>query len=220
MNKINILIVEDSTIFAEGITALLKQNPIVASVYHRKNQADSLKLLKKEKIDIILLDLNFDAFDFDGFTISKKVKQLYSQIKIIVISQHAKIDHYENLVEQIGVDAYLDKRLSVDYLNKALKKILKDEVYVAPDIKRMIEAGRWLKTSSREQEVIDLLSKGNSYKIIANKLCINIKTVESHLLNIRKRHNFSNSVELVSEYIKYKNSFREDYKKTTAPFRK
>ena len=218
--QINILIVDDSIMFGEGLTELLSQNVMINSITQVTNEKEAYASLSDKNIDIVLLDLNFDTIDFDGFAIAKKIKEKYPDIKIIIITQHAKIDHYETLIHKIGVHAYLDKRLSIRQLDIAIKSVINNTTYIDPSLQKMMDIGRWLKISPREKEVIELLRKGDSQKIIADKLCIDIKTVESHLRNVRERYGFKNSVELINEYTNYKNAYREDYKNTISPFRK
>ncbi len=206
--------------FGEGIKELLGQNQMIGSIECTSGQKEAYELLDKKDIDIILLDLNFDSNEFDGFTIAHYVKRTYPSIKVIVITQHAKIDHYNVLINEIGVDAYLDKRMSVNQLYIAIKEICNNKVYIDPMIKKVLDSGKWLKITPREKEIIELMCKGHSQKLIADRLFIDIKTVESHLRNARERYGFNNSAELISEYLSYKNSFRENYKGTTSPFRK
>lgn len=217
---IRILIIDDSIMFGEGLIELLEQNPIIDTIGHVTDEKLAYVFLASNHVDVILLDLNFDASDFDGFVIAKQVKMKYPNIKIIVITQHAKIDHYETLINNIGVDSYLDKRLSIRQLNLAIEHVIDDKPYVDPLIKKILDHGKWLKIRPREKEIIELLCKGYSQKLIANELFIEVKTVESHLRNARERYGFSNSAELMSEYINYKNAYREDYKNTVSPFRK
>jgi len=76
--NIQILLVEDSVSYAEGMELLLIQNENIGKVHHVVNYQDTLNFLKDSTnpfIDIIILDLNFETDEFDGETIAKKVRQ-------------------------------------------------------------------------------------------------------------------------------------------------
>ncbi|GAA3603081.1 response regulator transcription factor [Flavivirga amylovorans] len=208
--KSTILIADDSVIFAQGLSTLLQQYPdIVKNVLKAKNFKETLQITKTEKIDILILDINFESEEYNGFTIAEKIKTLYPYIKIIILTQQAKIDNYEILFNDIGVDGYLDKQLSVDIAIEAISQIQEGKKYIDSTIKEMLEVGRWMNISSREKEVIEWLSKGYLQKEVADKLCLSIRTIEVHCRNMVKRIGAKNTAHLISIYTKYKGSNRE-----------
>ncbi len=208
--KSTILIADDSVIFSQGLSTLLQQYPIIVkNVLKAKNFKETLEITKTEKIDILILDINFESEEYNGFTIAEKIKTLYPYIKIIILTQQAKIDNYEILFNDIGVDGYLDKQLSVDIAIEAISQIQEGKKYIDNTIKEMLEVGRWMNISSREKEVIEWLSKGYLQKEVADKLCLSIRTIEVHCRNMAKRIGAKNTAHLISIYTKYKGSNRE-----------
>jgi len=75
---------------------------------------------------------------------------------------------------------------------------------------RMIEKGQFMHITKREQEVLELLVKGNTQKKIAAKLFISPKTVEVHIRNLFERFEVKSSTELVVKYLRYKNGNRNN----------
>lgn len=217
--KINILIVEDHLGFAQGIQLLLEQHTRVKEVNITTNFQDTLEVLKQKSIDIIILDLHFETNAYDGFTIANKVKQLYPQIKIMILTQHARKNHYKRLFEECKVDAYLDKKLGIEETYIAINAVLSNQKYIDSSIEKMLEIEGWMTISEREKEVIKQLSKGYVQKQIADDLCISQKTVETHIRNLFKKFNVKNSVELIAKYVKYKNANRDNVEDTTPPFK-
>ena len=217
--KIDILIVEDSVSFAQGMELLLMQHPKVNSVSIALNFVATLDILKTTSIDIIILDLNFETKKFDGFMIAKKIKQQYPSIKIMILSQHTRKHHYDKLFNECQVDAYLDKQLGVEATYLAIESVMKGKKYVDKNISEMLEIEQWMKVSKREQEVIKLLSAGITQKEIADKLYIAPKTVEVHIRNLFQRFKVKNSTELVVRYLKYKNANRENIEDNTSSFK-
>lgn len=209
--KLCILIVEDSIIFSQGLELILKHNSKVGKIKIAHDLNNTLHILKTHLIDLIFLDLNFENDDFDGFSIAKKVKQLYPQIKIIVLTQHARIYIHEKLFNECGVDAYLDKQSGAKETFMAIDQVMTGKIYVDPNISKILEIEQWMKLSKREGEVMPLLIKGLTQKEIARILYISPRTVEQHINNLLKRFNVKNSVELVTKYLTYINRNREDY---------
>lgn len=216
---LKILIVEDSIIFAQGLELLLEQHPLIQSICTVCDFDSTLNKLKKDLIDVIILDLNFDTKEYDGFIIAKKVKQLYPYIKIMVLTQHTRISHYNRLFNECNVDAYLDKQLGIDETFYAINKILNGEKYIDNNISEMLDIEEWIKASARETDVIDLLIEGLTQKEIGDKLFISSKTVEVHVRNLFDKFDVKNSVQLVAKYLKYKNANREGGDRSIAPFK-
>ena len=209
----NIIIVDDSKLFSQGLAVLLNQYPEkIEQVFLASNYNDALEILSKHYISIMLLDLNFESDYYSGFTIAKKVKELYPKIKIIILTQQAKIDNYEILFNDINVDGYLDKQLGVEETLAALEAVRNNEKYIDSNIKSMLQIGKWLDISNREKQIINLLTNGLTQKEIASKLFISNRTVESHIKNLTQKIGAKNSVHLVSIYTEYKNGNRESKK--------
>jgi DNA-binding NarL/FixJ family response regulator len=216
---LKILIIEDSQIFAQGLKLLLEQHPLVESIKIVSDYKNTLEVLKENPIDIIILDLNFETKEYDGFIIAKKVKQLYSEIKIMILTQHTRINHYERLFKECHVDAYLDKQLGIEETFSAINRVIKGEKYIDDNISEMLEIEEWMKASERENDVIVLLIKGLTQKEIAEKLFIAPKTVEVHIRNLFVKFKVKNAVELVAKYLKYKNANREGGDNSISPFK-
>lgn len=215
---LKILIVEDSQIFAQGLELLLDQHPLVGNIKIVNNYEKTLIYLKENFVNIIILDLNFETNEYDGFIIAKKVKQLYPKIKIMILTQHTRINHYERLFNECKVDAYLDKQLGIEETFLAINKVMKGEKYIDYNISEMLEIEGWMKASERENQVIQLLIEGFTQKEIADKLNISPKTVEVHIRNLFNKFNVKNSIELVAKYVKYKSANRENVEDSTPPF--
>ncbi len=210
MKQPNLLIAEDSLIFSQGLTQLLQQYPEqIGEVRVAHDYKLTLEKLDEGTTDILILDLNFESAEFDGFTIAKEVKELHPSVKIIILTQQAKIDSYELLFSEIGVQGYLDKKLGVEETLEAIREVSIGNTYVDQNIKAMLEIGKWMEISKREKEIIELLVKGLTQKEIAEHLFISIRTVEKHVENMTKKIGAKNAVHLTFIYTKYKNANRE-----------
>lgn len=220
MNKtINILIIEDSLSYAQGMEALLIQQDSVHSVTICLEFNAALEVLKNKPIDVVILDLNFETNTFDGFIIASKIRQQYQSIKIIVLSQHTRKHYYDKLIGEKLADAYLDKQLGIEEVYIALEMVTKGKQYIDKNILAMLEIQQWMLLSKREKEVVELIAKGLTQKEIADQLCIAPKTVEVHIRNLFQRFDVKSSTQLAVRYMRYKNANRENVEDSTAPFK-
>ena len=160
----NILLIEDSKSYAQGMELLLNQHSKITNVFYASDYEKALDLLKVKVIDVVILDLNFETKQYDGFTIAKKIRQQYSNIKIIVLSQHTRKHYHEKLIKEKLADAYLDKQLGIEETYTALDEVLKGNPYIDSNIASMLEIETWMHVSKREREVIELLIKGITQK--------------------------------------------------------
>jgi len=217
--KLKILIVEDSKVFAQGLELLLNQHSLIEQIHLEKDFEGTLDVLKTTPIDLVILDLNLETKAYDGTVISKKIKQLYPAIKILILTENVRIHIYEKLFNECMVDAYLDKQSGIEETFKAINEVLEGRKYVDQSIKEMLEIEGWMKASKREKEIIAELIKGLTQKEIAEKLYISSKTVEVHIRNLFKKFQVKNSTELAAKYVKYINANRENLEETIPPFK-
>ncbi len=209
--KSDILIVDDSVLFSQGMVSLLEEFPnYVGSIKVAYNYKQTLEILATKTVNTLILDLNFESDDYDGFDIARKVKAFHPKVKIIILTQQAKIDNYEVLFNEINVDGYLDKQLGIEETLGALTAVMNGERYIDKNIKDMLEIGKWLNISNREKDVISLLSLGFTQKEIAEKLHISSRTVETHIKNLTNKMDAKNATHLVSIYTKYRKGNREN----------
>jgi len=217
---VNILLIEDSKSYAQGMELLLNQHSKITNVFYASDYEKALDLLKVKVIDVVILDLNFETKQYDGFTIAKKIRQQYSNIKIIVLSQHTRKHYHEKLIKEKLADAYLDKQLGIEETYTALDEVLKGNPYIDSNIASMLEIETWMHVSKREREVIELLIKGITQKEVADQLYIAPKTVAVHVRNLFDRFHVKNTTEMAVKYVKYKTANRENIEDSIPPFKK
>ena len=168
-----------------------------------------IKLNENHNIDIVLMDIEMPVMN--GIEATEIVKQKYPQIKVIMLTV---FDNDENIFNAIkaGADGYLLKEVNakdlhdgiVDTLNGgaamnpsiALKtlKLLRNPI----DIENHLEQEN-IKLTKRETEVLEQLSKGLSYQLIAENLILSKGTVRKHIENIYKKLQVHNKLEAVQK---------------------
>lgn len=208
MSKIKIIITEDHSMVREGIKLMLNTLENIEIVGDFPNGKELIDFLEKDNnVDIILMDLSMPIMN--GIETTRIIKEKYKKIKIIAITMHDEqsfiIDMYKS-----GADGYVLKESGSEDLLKAIETVSQGKSYFTNDVSiklinslanNLIEPQKQL-ISSRESEIIRLVSRGLKNKQIAEKLCLSARTVESHRRNILNRLNLKNTAEMINYAIK------------------
>ena len=208
--NIRIAIVDDNTFLIKAVEEKLSFFEDLQVRFNAMNGADLLEQLEENNnIDLILMDIEMPILN--GIEATEKVKQKYPQIKIIMLTV---FDNDENIFNAIkaGADGYLLKEINagdlhsgiVDTLNGgaamnpsiALKtlKLLRNP-FVAKDSEDL----DYIKLTEREIDVLEQLSKGLSYKVIAVNLILSTGTIRKHVENIYRKLQVHNKLEAVQK---------------------
>jgi two-component system secretion system response regulator SalR len=216
--KHNLLIIEDSKVFAKGLRMLLTQKENIDQIFTVSTYEEALEILRQEKISIAILDLHFRVSEYDGFIIAEKVSSHFPKVKIMILSDYVQTDYYDQLFKNKSVKAYVDKQSGDIELYDGIDAILRGETYLCPSIEKLKEIDKWMILTRREKEVLEQLVKGLTQVKIAERFFISEKTVGRHVMNLLHKFNVRNTPELVARYVKYKSSNDEDVEGRTPPF--
>jgi DNA-binding NarL/FixJ family response regulator len=191
--KKKIFIVEDHRMFRDGLKAMLSFSPEYEIIGEAEDGLEAIRLIRKLKPDLVLLDLSMPRMD--GFAVMREIKRERPDVKILVLSIHES-DQYVLQAFKSKADGYAIKDSSGDELLIAIRSVLDNKTYINPSIadsvlKPHLDGRRVLKSRSafdtitiREKEVLKLLAEGYQNKEIADLLCISVKTVETHRANL------------------------------------
>jgi DNA-binding NarL/FixJ family response regulator len=203
---ITIALADDHKMFAKGIESLLEEEEDfqIKGVFH--NGADLMGFLKKNRVDIVLTDMNMPQMD--GSAVIEAVKKALPGIKVIVLSMYDDEVIYDKCI-RLGADAYVLKGSDPDELIYTIREV--NEGNYVQDYKKVIfqqEEGNYpdyykerFKLSRRELEILRLIKDGKMNKEIAQILCLSQFTIESHRKKIHTKLGVSSAVELVKRAI-------------------
>ncbi|MFD1602086.1 response regulator [Flavobacterium artemisiae] len=203
MNTINLLIVDDHTMFLQGIISLLEQEPNITIVGKAVNGNEALEIIKKGVVDFIILDVSMP--EMDGIELSKILKKQHPNVKILIVSTHSNVMIVSRLI-RIGVNGYLLKNAEKEELLKAINTIASGESYFAEELeeKHLTNSSRIEKQvsnltelSSREKEILVLIAHEYNTAEIAEKTFISLNTVNTHRRNLLSKLNAKNTAGLV-----------------------
>lgn len=203
MNKINLLIADDHTMFLQGIMSLLEQEPNIAIVDTAINGIQALEIIKKGNVDFIILDISMP--EMDGIELSKILKKEHPNVRILIVSTHSNVMIISRLI-RIGVNGYLLKNAEKSELLKAINTIASGENYFAEELEEKHlsnsskiekQVSNLTELSSREKEILILIAHEYNTAEIAEKTFISLNTVNTHRRNLLSKLNAKNTAGLV-----------------------
>ncbi len=196
MNKTKVLIADDHAIVATGVKAILDNKEFISVVGIVENGIHVLEFLEKEKVDIILMDINMP--EMNGVVCTKKVKERHPEIKVIVLTMYKRKQFIRELIE-VGADGCILKSNSGKELMNAIDRVQNGSSYF-DQMGQFVDAVQQLKEyqlSEREIEVIELIAEGHTSKEISERLFISEHTVKTHRKNIFRKLNIKEVAELI-----------------------
>ena len=199
MEPLKLLLVDDHPIMQEGVKALLHGEAQFQVKAVASRAAEALVYLSRGNFDIMVSDLNLP--DMSGLQLIKEAKSRYPDLKIVVLSMHDEPHLVKDVLKE-GVEGYILKGSTNEDLIKALQKVRDGKRYVSEDITGLLMQdlskpdGPQLLTS-REREILALIAKECPNKVIAERLFISERTVETHRKNIFRKTKTNSIVGLI-----------------------
>jgi DNA-binding NarL/FixJ family response regulator len=204
--SLSVLLYEDNDILRDSIGSMLEldERYILAGSFNNVLLAE--KQIDDIKPNIILMDI-----DMPGRTGIEAVKQIRTQGISTPIIMLTVFDDTEHVFDAIcsGASGYLLKKHLSTKLFDALEEVLTGGAPMSPSIAYMVIASMQKSVSSntyqlspREKEILSSLSKGNSYKMMADEFFITIDTVRAHIKKIYEKLQVHSQTEAVSKALK------------------
>ncbi|MEO1052460.1 MAG: response regulator transcription factor [Bacteroidota bacterium] len=195
-----IVIVEDNDAVREGFALILNSISKYYVVNTYDNCEDAIKCVKKDKPEIILMDLELPGMNgIQGIT---EIRKIMSGVEIIVNTIYENSD----LVFQAlcaGATGYITKNTSHSELLNAIDEVVNGGAPMSSKIAKMVVSSFQKNPNSplsaRETEVLELLSQGKSYSLIAKDLFITKETAKSHIKNIYSKLQVNSKSEAIAK---------------------
>lgn len=218
-SPIQLLIVDDHTLFRRGLTALLSQDNRLQVSGQAADIGEALRSLARSAPDVVLLDNHLPGVR--GVDAIPALKEASPQARILMLTVSENEDDLAAAL-QAGADGYLLKTVESDQLCDAIVKVMEGESVVSPEMMtKLVMAFRakpaapvstapaplsatpvptedttpLSQLSAREREVLVLVARGDSNKVIARTLDIAETTVKVHVQHILRKLKLSSRVQ-------------------------
>ena len=200
---IKLLVADSHPIVRKGLELLFVTSPHIQVIGGVDNGEAIFDFLKEHRIDIILCEI--DLPKLNGITALRRLKREHPEVKTIMFTSQPEEIYAINTIKA-GADGYLNKAANIITLKEAILKVHEGGTYLSNDIAQQMTLGRSVtrsgsvskKLSTREIEVLKLLSSGRKNKEVAHELNINEKTVSTYKARLMKKLNVNNIVDLIS----------------------
>lgn len=206
---IRLLIYEDNSRLRQSLEILLSNGSGFEVVGAFDNCDRVEKQAEELKPELVVMDI-----DMPGIGGIEGVKILKSNFPDIKVVMHTVFDDDNRIFDCIcaGADGYLLKNTSPVKLIQALHELIDGGAPMSPFVAQKVfqhfrkQEGKTKEynLTAREQEILELLVKGNSYKMIADKSFVTIDTVKKHLQNIYHKLHVNCGTEAVAKAIQHK----------------
>ena len=192
---LKLAIVDDNSFLIHAIKEKLSFFEDVSVKHTSLNGSELLtKLQENHNLDLILMDIEMPVLN--GIETTQMVKQKYPHIKIIMLTADGYLlkeinpkDLYEGIFETLNGGAAMTPSIAMKTL-----KLLRNPI----DIQNLRDKEQ-ISLSAREVEVLDQLSKGLTYTVIAEHLFLSPSTVRKHIENIYKKLQVHSKIEAVQK---------------------
>ena len=206
MDIVKIIIADDHIIFRKGLRTILNEIDDIKVVTEASNGHELINILKKQDVDVILMDINMPLMD--GIEATKKVLAKYPDIKIIALTMHEEIGYFNKMIDA-GADGFLLKKTTKDELERAIQRVMEDDTYFSEEFIGNINKyskhkskTNDIKLSDREVEVLEFICKGYSNTEISKFLGLSSRTIDGHRSKLFEKTGAKNAPNLVMFAIK------------------
>lgn len=206
---ITILLVDDHRLFRQGLNALFSAHSKINVIGEAGDGHDAIDQARKLQPNIVLMDINMPVLN--GIEATRQMKAEIPAIKVIALSMLSGREFVQKMFGA-GSSGYLLKDCHFNELVKAVTVVNSGRSYISPSLAGALiedyllqlsdKAELWHSAtvlSRREREILQLIAEGWATQKIASKLCISVKTVETHRSHIMKKL----SLYTVAELTKY-----------------
>lgn len=195
---IRILIADDHKIVCDGLKALLEKQPEMEIVAQAANGREAVKLADAHRPDMVIMDVAMP--DLNGLEAMRQILSARPKTKVLALSMHADRRYVTGMLSA-GASGYILKHCAFEELIQAIHTVRSNQVYLSPAIAGIVvqelaqpKGARTRRSSpniqaltSREREVLQLISEGHSAREIAGRLHLSVKTIETHRRQIMEK---------------------------------
>ena len=201
---IKIVIIDKHPIIRVAFDLFFKEDPNIRLVKTLQNASDAFDYLASNEVDVVITEI--DLPDLNGITALRAIKKSYENTQVIMFSSQPE-EVYAISTLKAGASGYINKGADLNIVKDAILKVNRGETYLSDSIAkhliyddtRNLLSSKFKKLSSREIEVLKLLSQGRKNKEIASELEISEKTVSTYKTRLYKKMEVTNLVDLIHQ---------------------
>jgi DNA-binding NarL/FixJ family response regulator len=201
--KSRIMLVDDHPLVRRGLAEIISHEPDLEICGDAGDVQEALREVERAQPDLIVVDLTLKTGH--GLELIEKLRDRNPHIKTLVSSMHDETLFAERVL-RAGAMGYISKQEPPEMLLRAIRQVLRGEMYLSPRMtSRLLHGvakGRSTSQdpvegfSNREIEVFEMIGQGQTIQQIAMRLHLSPKTVETHREKVKQKLNLKSSAEL------------------------
>ena len=200
----SILIYEDNVTLRLGLSELLSLSDEFVVLKTSENCLLAREDVKHYFPDVVLMDIDMPGMS--GIEAVKQIRQFNKEVAILMLTV---FDDNKNVFDAIcaGASGYLLKKNVSDKLIPFMHDVLEGGAPMSPTVAKMVVNSMQqmpnvnYRFTEREKEILSLLCKGNSYKMIASETNLAFETIRSYIKKIYEKLQVHSATEAVSKAI-------------------
>jgi DNA-binding NarL/FixJ family response regulator len=207
---IRCLIVDDHTLFREGIRHLLAGDPDIEVVCEAYDAADAIRKVRAHRPEVVLMDIGMPGMS--SFEAARLIEKNWPGTRIIFLTMY---EDEEYLLQSLdaGAAGYILKDMPATDLLDAVREVSRGRKYLSPRVLEKVlnphaprgtRGTRFDSLTPREREIVKMLAEGRSVRETAEFMSLSIKTVEAHKFNLMRKLQIHNTAQLVTYAIQKK----------------
>ena len=211
MELIRVGIIEDNPVINQSLCMSIQNSLNMELIFNAFNVEEAFKIIEEtgfEGINILLLDIGLPGMD--GLSAIPHLKQKIPASDIIMLTTYEETEKIFTALSS-GACSYISKKTSLKLIMDAILTVYRGGSYMSPSIARKIAQhlmiGAKKETVSatsqltvRQVEILEALSNGLSYKLVAAKLEISIDTVRTHIKKIYRALEVNSKIEAINKF--------------------
>ncbi len=195
--EINILIVEDHELTRFGLKTAFEAYDFVKEIYEAESAEKAIEITRQNHVDLIIMDLGLPGMN--GIEATQKIKEFNEDIKIVILTSHNDEQEVLNSLKA-GANAYCSKEINPKRLVQVIQSVLDGAAWFDPAISHIVlsaavksnpvdspKPSKDYNLTSRETQILKLITEGYSNNEIASELFVSINTTKAHVASILQK---------------------------------
>ena len=211
--QIQCLVVDDHTLFREGLRRLLECEPDLVVVGEAADAAEALGKVRELRPDVVLMDISMPGVS--SFEAARTIEKHFPSTRLIFLTMYEDEEYLLQSLD-VGASGYVLKDAPAPRLINAVREVHQGRKYLSPQVvEKLVDDFRSRSAGSpgtprsatltpREREVVKMIAEGNSVREIASTLGLSMKTIEAHKFNLMRKLDIHNKAQLVTYAIQKK----------------
>ncbi|QWF82068.1 response regulator [Amycolatopsis sp. CA-230715] len=201
MSRVRVVVVDDQAVVREGLVLIVGMLDGVEVAGAAENGEEALRIVDRERPDVVLMDLRMPRLD--GVGVTRRIRDGHPGVRVVVLTTYSD-DESILAALKAGARGYLTKNARADQIERAIATVMAGETHFEPVVqRRLVELATRERPSNgdltpRELDVLRLIAEGRSNREIASLLYITEGTVKTHVNNIFAKAGLRDRAQAVS----------------------